>query len=831
MCFIVTILTAAVAFFLCAEAGAATYYVGPAATGDGSGSSRSNLRVLATDVGGKATVQTCSPGDLLLLQPGDYGTVYFDRGYGTPGNRVEYRADTGAPGYVARADDWYEQTISRPTTSTAPVFAKLYFTADWIGATAKAENRCLDINGVTVIADANGVNTACVQFNWAVSGVHIHNSNIFGMVETNHATAAFDSPYVQDRTDFAVWVQPDTSEPVQTDYNDLLIDSCYLSHCWYGLECNPTGALGAGIEILDSHIYDCANMAISYRNNTGSNPLLVVGNHCHHQTQMPDNGTNRLETTVAVGTSPTVLSIVGSPASNQQYGLTVFHGGEHSFRWGTFAAATKTFTATVAYPWTPSPADVVYCHDVAHGAAIAVWGDYITVQKNRVHDWGNTGAFWIYHEDATGTTNITFEDNLFYCPWGQYNVGFGESTHDRRLGNYAVIRNNTIVGRRMSQYVDGHNPRFKYGIALQIYPATGIDAGTVVIANNLLVGTASGFAEGTGAVVRNNIIWNGSTYDTDAAGDNQGNIVYCPSSEVYPGSTEFDTTMFQGNADTWATYAWGTPVTTGSYGRYSGNLNGCWQLLSTAPAVGAAYAAHATTTDIAGTARSSPDVGAYEYAGAVVPAPASEPDPADAATGVELTPILTWGGGAGATSFDVYFGTDSTPDLTEFIGSQATMTYTPAALTASTTYYWKVIPENATGHTADGDVTTWSFTTTADATIPTQATAPSPADGATSVSRAATTLSWTTGADAANHKVYFGTDSSPDSTEYKNTQTGTTYRPGMLQWNTTYYWRIDEVAADGVTITPGTVWSFTTNPKPRKSLISLILAFFFGGHE
>ena len=90
---------------------------------------------------------------------------------------------------------------------------------------------------------------------------------------------------------------------------------------------------------------------------------------------------------------------------------------------------------------------------------------------------------------------------------------------------------------------------------------------------------------------------------------------------------------------------------------------------------------------------------------------------------------------------------------------------------------------------------------------PSLASAPNPANSATDVN-ITPTLSWTAGAGAASHYVYFGTDSTPDETEYQGNQTATTYVPGTLISNTTYYWRIDEVGSGGVTT--GTVWSFTT---------------------
>jgi hypothetical protein len=94
---------------------------------------------------------------------------------------------------------------------------------------------------------------------------------------------------------------------------------------------------------------------------------------------------------------------------------------------------------------------------------------------------------------------------------------------------------------------------------------------------------------------------------------------------------------------------------------------------------------------------------------------------------------------------------------------------------------------------------------------PGQATNPSPADSATDVSIDAD-LSWTEGTDSTSSDVYFGTDSTPDSGEFQGNQTATTFDPGTMANDTTYYWRIDEVNAAGTTT--GNVWSFTTVAAP-----------------
>ncbi|MHC4397275.1 MAG: right-handed parallel beta-helix repeat-containing protein, partial [Planctomycetota bacterium] len=186
--------------------------------------------------------------------------------------------------------------------------------------------------------------------------------------------------------------------------------------------------------------------------------------------------------------------------------------------------------------------------------------------------------------------------------------------------------------------------------------------------------------------------------------------------------------------------------------------------------------------------------------GASAPTKATSPSPANSATSVSVTADLSWNAGSGATSHDVYFGTDSTPDSGESQGNQTAATYDPGTMSNSTTYYWRIDEVNSNG-TTTGDV--WSFTT-ASGTAPGAASSPSPANSATDVSTTAD-LSWTAGSGATSRDVYFGT-SSPGTSQ--GNQTATTFDTGTMTNDTTYYWRIDEVNSAGTTT--GTVWSFTT---------------------
>ncbi len=95
---------------------------------------------------------------------------------------------------------------------------------------------------------------------------------------------------------------------------------------------------------------------------------------------------------------------------------------------------------------------------------------------------------------------------------------------------------------------------------------------------------------------------------------------------------------------------------------------------------------------------------------------------------------------------------------------------------------------------------------------------PSPSNGAVYVKQMPI-FKWGAGDHAVSHQVYFGTDKEAvknaniDSPEYKGSRNlgSESYDPGKLQWDTTYYWRIDEVN----NVNPdspwkGSLWSFTT---------------------
>jgi len=91
---------------------------------------------------------------------------------------------------------------------------------------------------------------------------------------------------------------------------------------------------------------------------------------------------------------------------------------------------------------------------------------------------------------------------------------------------------------------------------------------------------------------------------------------------------------------------------------------------------------------------------------------------------------------------------------------------------------------------------------------------PNPADGA--IGSIDAILSWSAGDYADSHDVYFGTDfndvSQADTGStgiFKQNQYAQSYDPGQLNFDQTYYWRIDEVNETSATTWKGQVWSFS----------------------
>ncbi len=185
----------------------------------------------------------------------------------------------------------------------------------------------------------------------------------------------------------------------------------------------------------------------------------------------------------------------------------------------------------------------------------------------------------------------------------------------------------------------------------------------------------------------------------------------------------------------------------------------------------------------------------------IPPKTAYSPEPADTAEQVEPDASLHWTPGFGAKLHTIYFG-DNFDDVDEASGGlpQGVTSYTPGPLKMAKTYYWRVDEFDAVA-TYKGDV--WSFTT--EGAVGNS----NPANGAVDVTQTPI-LTWTPGF-GSSHDVYFGTDASSLELKGSGNLGSESYEPGQLEWNTTYYWRIDEANnANPDSPWTGPLWSFTT---------------------
>ncbi|MCP4263282.1 MAG: hypothetical protein GY774_38100 [Planctomycetes bacterium] len=186
----------------------------------------------------------------------------------------------------------------------------------------------------------------------------------------------------------------------------------------------------------------------------------------------------------------------------------------------------------------------------------------------------------------------------------------------------------------------------------------------------------------------------------------------------------------------------------------------------------------------------------------VPPKTAYFPDPADSAESVFVDDKLRWTAGFGAKLHTIYFG-DNFDDVNNADGGlpQGTTDFDPGTLQMAKTYYWRV-DEFDGAETYKGDV--WSFITEG------AVANPDPANGAVGVTQTPT-LTWTPGVFGASHEIYFGTDATALELKSSGNLGSESYDPGQLEWNTTYYWRVDE-ANNSNADSPwtGPLWSFAT---------------------
>ncbi len=213
---------------------------------------------------------------------------------------------------------------------------------------------------------------------------------------------------------------------------------------------------------------------------------------------------------------------------------------------------------------------------------------------------------------------------------------------------------------------------------------------------------------------------------------------------------------------------------------------------------------------------------------------ASSPDPRDGAVYEDTWVTLSWRPGDSAVSHDVYLGDnrseveEAARDSEVYRGNQTLTFYVagfpgyayPDGLVGGTTYYWRIDEVNDADPNSPWKGDIWSFSIP-----PKTAYNPDPADGAEFIGPDNVTFTWTPGFGAKIHTVYFGDNYDDVNSAAGGMPVGApSYKPGSLESEKVYYWRVDE--SDGTDLYKGSVWGFTTpgaagNPQPANGAVDV----------
>jgi hypothetical protein len=169
--------------------------------------------------------------------------------------------------------------------------------------------------------------------------------------------------------------------------------------------------------------------------------------------------------------------------------------------------------------------------------------------------------------------------------------------------------------------------------------------------------------------------------------------------------------------------------------------------------------------------------------------------PANGATGVLTSPILSWNVAGGAASYGLQVSTASNFSTTVVNQSGISATsYTVTGLTTNTLYYWRVNATNPIG--TSGWSSSRSFTTTS-IVPPSAPVLASPTNGATGVS-INPTLSWNASSGATSYQLQLSRSSNFSTTVIDQSGiTTTSYAAIGLASNTVYYWRVNASNSGG----------------------------------
>jgi parallel beta-helix repeat protein len=196
----------------------------------------------------------------------------------------------------------------------------------------------------------------------------------------------------------------------------------------------------------------------------------------------------------------------------------------------------------------------------------------------------------------------------------------------------------------------------------------------------------------------------------------------------------------------------------------------------------------------------------------------SNPTPTDDAPDVVVTSDLSWDGGdpdLDQVTYTVYFGLSNPPP--EVIDNQTGTTYDTGTMDHGTIYYWKIVAWDSNRAATPGPL--WNFMTQVNYP-PVAPNTPYPSNNSTGIP-IIDDLSWTSSdlnGDTLTYDMYFGLSTPPP--KVASNQTDSSYDPGTMAYNATYYWKV--IAWDPYASSNSSpLWHFnTTSPASNPPAIT-----------